>query len=71
MDETNKAGLVMTFSVVVVLCLLFGIGALTGATVGSGMLGSGDRGGISWMWIPTLFTLGFGILLGWTIFTRE
>ena len=71
MNETNKAGLVMTFSVVVVLFLLFGRGALTGATLSNGMMGSGKMGGISWMWIPTLVTLGIGIMLGWTIFTKE
>ena len=71
MNETNKAGLVMAFSVVVVLFLLFGSGALTGATLSNGMMGNGTMGGISWMWIPTLVTLGIGILLGWTIFARE
>ena len=71
MDETNKAGLVMAFSVVGVLFLLFGSGALLGATLSNGMMGSGTMGGISWMWLPTLVTLGIGIMLGWTIFSRE
>ena len=71
MNETNKAGLVMAFSVVVVLFLLFGSGALTGATLSNGMMGSGKMGGISWMWIPTLVTLGIGVMLGWTIFAKE
>jgi hypothetical protein len=71
MDETNKAGLVMAFSVVVVLFLLFGAGALTGTTLNNGMMGSGNMGSISWMWIPTLVTLGIGIMLGWTIFAKE
>ena len=71
MNETNKAGLVMAFSVVAVLFLIFGGGALTGATLSNGMMGSGTMGGISWMWIPTLVTLGIGIMLGWTIFARE
>ena len=71
MNETNKAGLVMAFSVVAVLFLICGGGALTGATLSNGMIGSGTMGGISWMWIPTLVTLGIGILLGWTIFTKE
>lgn len=71
MDETNKAGLVTAFAVVVVLFLIFGSGALTGATLSNGMLGRGTMGGIGWMWLPTLLTLGLGILLGWTIFARE
>jgi hypothetical protein len=70
MDETNKAGLVIAFSVVVVLFLIFGGGALTGATLSNGMMGSGNMGGISWMWLPTLITLGIGILLGWTTFAK-
>jgi len=70
MNETNKAGLVMAFSVVVFF-LLFGSGALTGATLSNGMMGSGNMGGISWMWIPTMLAPGIGILLGWTIFARE
>ena len=71
MNESNKAGLVMAFSVVVVLFLLFGAGALTGTTLNNGMMGSGNMGTISWMWIPTLLALGIGIMLGWTIFAKE
>ena len=71
MNESNKAGLVMAFSVVVVLFLLFGAGALTGTTLNNGMMGSGNMGNISWMWIPTLLALGIGIMLGWTIFAKE
>jgi hypothetical protein len=71
MNETNKTGLVIAFAVVVVLFLLFGGGAMTGATLSGGMMGSGSMGGISWMWIPTLLTLGIGILLGWAIFGKK
>lgn len=71
MNETNKAGLVMAFSVVAVLFLLFGAGALTGTALNNGMMGSGNMGNISWMWIPTLLALGIGIMLGWTIFAKE
>jgi hypothetical protein len=44
---------------------------------GSGMMGNGWRGGISgmggisWMWIPALLTLGLGVLLGWAIFGKK
>ena len=76
MNATSKTALVIAFVVVVVLFLLFGGGAMTGATMsggmmGSGMMGSGMMGGISWMWIPTLLTLGIGILLGWAIFAKK
>lgn len=71
MNGTDKTGLVVAFIVVVVLFLLFGGGAMTGATMSGGMMGSGMMGGINWMWIPTLLTLGIGILLGWAIFGRK
>ncbi|MHB8630140.1 MAG: hypothetical protein ACYDBJ_25975 [Aggregatilineales bacterium] len=71
MNETNKTGIVIAFVVVVVLFLLFGGGAMTGATISGGMMGSGSMGGISWMWIPTLLTLSIGILLGWAIFRKK
>ena len=71
MNETNKTTLVITFVVVVGLFLLFGGGAMTGAMMSGGMMGRGTMGGISWMWIPTLLTLGIGILLGWAIFGKK
>jgi hypothetical protein len=84
MNATTKTPLVIAFAVVAVLFLLFGIGAMmnagwmgTGWTNGNGMMGngwmggSGMMGGISWMWIPTLLTLGIGILLGWAIFGKK
>jgi hypothetical protein len=71
MNGTDKTGLVVAFIVVAVLFLLFGGGAMTGATMSGGMMGSGMMGGINWMWIPTLLTLGIGILLGWAIFGRK
>ena len=71
MNTTNKTILVIAFVVVIALFLLFGGGAMTGATLSGGMMGSGMMGGISWMWIPTLITLGIGILLGWAIFGKK
>ena len=71
MNATNKTALVIALVVVVVLFLLFGGGAMTGATMSGSMMGSGMMGGISWMWIPTLLTLGIGILLGWAIFDKK
>jgi hypothetical protein len=67
---------------VVVLFLFFGGGAMTGSMIGGGMMGQGGiggyqmghgwiSGGFSWMWIPTLLTLGDGILLGWMIVAKR
>jgi len=71
MNETNKTALIIAFVVVVLFLLLFGGGAMTGATLSGGMMGSGSMGGISWMWIPTLLTIGLGILLGWAILGKK
>ena len=71
MNATNNTGLVIAFVVVVGLFLLFGGGAMTGVMMSGGMMGRGTMGGISWMWIPTLLTLGIGILLGWAVFGKK
>ena len=68
MNATNKTALVMVFAVVIAFALLFSSGAMTRATMGSSTMGSEMMGGIGWMWILTLLTLGMGILLGWAVF---
>jgi len=80
MNETRKTPLVIALVVVVVLFLIFGGWAMTG--MGGGMMGQGGiggyrighawiNGGFSWLWIPTLLTLGLGVLLGWLIFGKK
>ena len=51
---------------------MMGNGWLSGSgMMGNGWLGgSGWMGGISWMWVPTLLTLGLGVLLGWVLFGK-
>jgi len=66
MKETNKTGLVIAFVVVVALFLLFGGGAMTGATMSGGMMG-----GISWMLIPVLLIVGIGVLIGGAIWGKK
>lgn len=71
MNEMSKTSLVIAFVVVVVLFLIFG-GMMTGSMMSGGMMGHGwIAGGFSWMWIPTLLTLGLGVLLGWLIFAKK
>jgi hypothetical protein len=42
------------------------------AGVGDGWRGGiSGMGGMSWMWIPTLLTLGLGALLGWVAFGKK
>jgi hypothetical protein len=77
MNESNKTGLIIAFVVVVVLFLVFGGGAMSGSFMGGGgmmgrgSMGQGGIGGYGWMWIPTLITLGVGVLLGWLIFGKS
>jgi hypothetical protein len=71
MTESSKKPLVIAFVAVVVLFLIFGGGAMTGSNMSGGMMGHGWMGGFSWMWIPTLLTLGLGVTLGWAIFAKK
>lgn len=81
MNGSNRTGLVIAFVVVVVLFLIFGYGTMSGSFMGSGNMGGGmmaggttgqgGMGGYGWMWIPTLITLGVGVLLGWLIFGNK
>ncbi len=71
MNATTKTAIVIAFAIAVVLLLLFGGGAMTGATLSGGMMGNGGMGGIGWMWIPTLLMLGLGVLLAWAIFGQK
>jgi len=66
MKTTNKTYQIIAFVIVIVLFLLLGGGAMTGARLSGGMMG-----GISWMWIPTVIVLGLGIFLGWAIFGKK
>lgn len=78
MNESNKTFLIITLVVVVLLFLFFGGGAMMGggmmgqSGIGGYRMGQGwINGGFSWMWIPTLLTLGVGVLLGWVIFGKN
>ena len=71
MNGSSKTPLIIALVVVVVLFLIFSGGAMTGSMMSGGMMGHGWIGGFSWMWIPTLLTLGLGVLLGWVIFGQK
>jgi len=71
----SSIALILAFIVVVLLFLFLGGGMATGGMMGGGMMGggmmSGGMMGGSWLWLPTLLTLGVGILLGWVIFGKK
>ena len=71
MNQTNNTALILAFVVVVLLFLFLGGGMATGTMMSGGMMDRGMMGGFSWMWFPTLLTLGLGLLLGWVIFGKK
>jgi hypothetical protein len=71
MNARNNSPLVIAFVAVLVLFLLFGGGAMTGGMMNDGVQGSGWMGERSWMWTPTLVTLGLGIVIGWVLFKKK
>jgi hypothetical protein len=71
MNQTNNTALILAFVVVVLLFLFLGGGMATGTMMSGGMMDRGMMGGLSWMWFPTLLTLGLGLLLGWVIFGKK
>ena len=71
MNQTNNTALILAFVVVVLLFLFLGGGMATGTMMSGGMMDRGMMGGLSWMWLPTLLTMGLGLLLGWVIFGKK
>lgn len=71
MKQTGNTALILALVVVVLLFLLLIGGMATGTMMSGGMMGRGMMGGVSWMWLPTLLTLGLGLLLGWVIFGKK
>jgi ABC-type dipeptide/oligopeptide/nickel transport system permease component len=71
MNAKAKITLIISFIVVILLFLLFSSMVITGALSNGGMMGSERMVGISWMWIPTVLTLGLVFMIGWAIFSRN
>jgi len=71
MKSPTNSSLVIAFVVVALLFLLFGGGAMTGGMTYDGAHGGGWMGERSWLWTPTLVTLGLGVVLGWVIFRKR
>ena len=71
MNQTNNTALILAFVVVVLLFLFLGGGMATGTMMSGGMMDRGMMGGLSWMWLATLLTMGLGLLLGWVIFGKK
>jgi len=63
LGTTNKTALVVAFSVIAVLLLLFGSGMMTGTGLGNGMMGNGAMGGVGSIWLVALLVVILGIAL--------
>lgn len=63
MRATYKTALVVAFSIVAVLLLLFGSGMMTGTRLGDGMMGNGAMGGVGSIWLVALLVVVLGIVL--------
>lgn len=64
MDAASKTTLVIAFTAVALLLLIFGGGMMTGTVMTGGMMGNGSMGGLSWMWVPTalITVLAFALI---------
>jgi cation transport ATPase len=71
MNAKTRTTLIVSFIGIILLFLLFSSMVITGALSNGGMMGSERMAGISWMWIPTLLSLGLVFLIGWTIFSKN
>ncbi len=71
MSKTTNTPLVIIFVVVIVLFLVFGVGAMSGGMMNGGMHEYGWMGERNWMWFPALIMLGLGFVLGWLIFKKK
>ena len=69
MNAKTRITLIISFVTVILLFLLFSSMVITGTMSNAGMMESQRISGFGWMWIPTVLTLGLGILLGWAAFS--
>lgn len=63
MGTPGKTTLIVAFSIVAVLLLLFGSGVMSGTRLGVGMMGNGAMGGAGSIWLVALLVVVLGIVL--------
>jgi hypothetical protein len=71
MNAKIRIILIVSFVVVILLFLLFSSMVITGALSNGGMMGGQRMVGFSWMWIPTVLTLGLVFMIGWAVFSKN
>jgi hypothetical protein len=70
-QETSKTPIVIAFIAVVMVFLIFAGGALADSGMVGGTLGHRTVAGLSWIWIPTFFTMGLGVMVGLVLFRKS
>jgi hypothetical protein len=70
MTIINNKPIIIVFAIMIILFLLFCGGALSVTMEDGGMMGTGWKSGISWMWVPALLFLTLSILLAKVVFSR-
>ena len=70
-NESYRRPLIAVLAVAVVLILIYGSGGMSGSMMSGWMMSQGRIGGYTLMWVPILFAVGVGILLGWLFFGRK
>lgn len=70
MITATNSSLVVAFAVVVLLFVFFAGGALMEGMSNGGMEGGGWMGVSTWMWTPTLLSLGLGVVLVRVIYKK-
>ena len=71
MGATTKTAYVTAFAIAAVLHLLFGGSRMAGAVLNGELMGNTATGGMGWIRIPVLLTLGLGVLFLWVIFGKK
>ena len=71
MGVTTKTAFVSAFAIAVMLHLIFGGSRMAEAVLNGGLMENTAIGGMSWMWVPALLTLGLGVLFLWIILGKR
>lgn len=69
MNSTIKSAFV--FAIVILLILLFAGWTMAGEVLSVEMMGSGGITGISWVWMPAVLLLCFGVMLVWVVYEQK
>jgi len=67
MNKTRNTSLILVIAVIVVFFLYFSNGTILDGGMNGSMHKNGWMNGISWRWVPSIFTLAIGVFIGWLL----